>query len=85
VGQRKYVADMEWPLHMRGIFRTPGNLLGEEETPMKRMAKDDRNFWIDRQYGKLFHDLTCRYGEWSRDKLLDEFEKKLKRERQNRC
>ena len=51
---------------------------------MKRMSKGDRNFWVDRNYGKLFHDLTCRFGEWSRDKLLDELEKKLRKERQSR-
>ena len=51
---------------------------------MKRLSKGDRKFWIERHYGKLFRDLTCEVGAWNRDKLLDEFEKKLKQERRRR-
>jgi len=48
---------------------------------MKRMNKDERKFWCDSHYGKLSHDLLCRFGEWNQKKLLNEFEKKLKFER----
>jgi hypothetical protein len=52
---------------------------------MKRMSPADRKFWVANHYSKLFRDLTCRVGAWSRDKLLDELERRLKKGRQERC
>ena len=51
---------------------------------MKRLNKNDRKFWVDLQYSKLSLDLTCRFGAWNRDKLLDGLEKRLKKERMAR-
>ncbi len=51
---------------------------------MKRMLVSDRKYWTTNHYSKLFRDLTCRVGAWNRDKLLDELEKRLKRERRAR-
>ena len=48
---------------------------------MKRMSKNDRAFWIDYQYGKLVHGLTCEVGAWNRNQLLRGLERKLRNER----
>ena len=41
---------------------------------MKRMSPQDRKSWVANHYSKLYLDLTCRVGAWSRDKLLNELE-----------
>lgn len=48
---------------------------------MKRMSRGDRNFWVDRHYGKLFQGLTCEVGAWNRGQLLRGLERKLRNER----
>ena len=51
---------------------------------MKRMNPNDRKYWTTQHYSKLFTSLTCSVGEWNRDKLLNELEKRLKKERMNK-
>ena len=51
---------------------------------MRRMKPSDRKYWITNHYSKLFTSLTCSVGAWNRDKLLDELEKRLKKERRER-
>lgn len=48
---------------------------------MKRLSPEARGQWAERHIRRLALELTCRYGEWNREKLLAELEKQLKRRR----
>ena len=50
---------------------------------MKRMSPEHRGSVLDALVQKLEHEWLCRYGEWNRDKLLIELERKLKNRRRN--
>jgi len=48
---------------------------------MKRMSPGQRGSVLNSLLEKLEHDWLCRYGQWNRDKLLQELEKKLRAKR----
>lgn len=52
---------------------------------MIRLKPDERKRIIDKCYQDIFYTWTCVRGAWNRDKLLKEFEKKLRNERVRKC
>jgi hypothetical protein len=51
---------------------------------MIRIKPIERKRIMHLQFARIWNDWTCRHGAWNRDKLLDELEKKLKKERRER-
>lgn len=45
---------------------------------MKKLKPQERKQILKTHIEAVYHDWTCRYGEWNRDKLLEELKREIK-------